>query len=235
MSSGLLASLFAVGASTDRSLLPVVSQSAQLRVNDSPTSGGKRPNRLQTNLEDIAPTHYAIFWAYDGFKGETPVRIFPAPPEPAPKTVTEPAPKPSVSPAEKAADEKTANEKAAARKASAEEAAAEKVAAEKDATEKAAAEKAEAEKLRCPNGYVAANTPATDVWCADNCKDGCSPDAQEVCMCDDGRSQQEREHERKQQQQQQQQQQQKQQQQQQQQKQKQKQQQQRINTTMLVL
>ena len=106
MSSGLLASLFAVGASTDRSLLPVVSQSAQLRVNDSPTSGDKRPNRLQTNLEDIAPTHYAIFWAYDGFKGETPVRIFPAPPEPDPKTVTEPAPKPSVSPAEKAADKR---------------------------------------------------------------------------------------------------------------------------------
>jgi len=32
-------------------------------------------------LEEIDSTHFAIFWAYDGFKGESPVRIFPAPPK----------------------------------------------------------------------------------------------------------------------------------------------------------
>ena len=170
--SCLVASLLTVGASTDRRLLPdlslaeLASRRAQLAAaKTSSTPGGKRSNGRQTNLEKIDSTHFAIFWAYDGFKGESPVGIFPAPPKV--KTAStdgggdggggdgggrEPS-RPAPAPA------KSIDKVAAA---------------------------GSGDKLFCGLGYVAANSMGDDAWCAENCgaSNGCLGDAREVCMCD---------------------------------------------------
>ena len=170
--SCLVASLLTVGASTDRRLLPdlslaeLASRRAQLAAaKTSSTPGGKRSNGRQTNLEKIDSTHFAIFWAYDGFKGESPVGIFPAPPKVKPASTDDggdggggdgggrepsrPAPAPA----------KSIDKVAAA---------------------------GSGDKLFCGLGYVAANSMGDDAWCAENCgaSNGCLGDAREVCMCD---------------------------------------------------
>ena len=184
--SCLVASLLAVGASTDRSLLPdlslaeLASRRAQLlRAKNSQTDGGKRSIGRQTKLEKIDPTHFAIFWAYDGFKGDSPLGIFPAPPEVKPAS------------SDGGGDGGDGggggggdggdggggddDDRGPSRPVQAPAKSIDKVAAAGDS-----------DKLVCDLGYVAATWGITDAWCTLNCgaSGGCLGDALEVCMCD---------------------------------------------------